>query len=372
MKKNKAYKFRLYPNSEQCDFLLKTFGCTRLIWNVMLSDKLDWYQCTMSTLKNTPAEYKTKFPFLREVDSLALANVQLQLEQAFRNFWNNPSTGFPKWKSRKNKRNSYRTNYTNGNIKIEDGFLKLPKLGQVKVKQHRLIPEDYKLKSVTVSMTPSGHFYASILYEYEAEMKAVEIKTHVGFDYSMSKLFVNPGNQSPEFPHFYRKAMEHLAKEQRILSHRKKGSHGYEKQRQVVAKLHEKIANQRKDFLHKLSYQIANDYDLVSVENLNMKAMSRTLHFGKSVHDNGWGMFLTMLAYKLADRGKQLIKIDKWYASSQICSYCQAHYDAEKQGRKWRMAIHKWTCSECGTHHYRDQNAAINIDMEGLRTALQS
>ena len=167
---NKAYKFRIYPNAEQQIILTKTFGCVRFIYNQMLSDKIKHYVETKQKLNNTPAQYKSEFPWLKEVDSLALANAQMNLQTAYNNFFRNPKIGFPKFKSKKSNRRSYTTNCVNGNISIDNGFLKLPKVGLVKLKQHRLILSNYKLKSVTISQTPSGKYYASVLFEYENQM----------------------------------------------------------------------------------------------------------------------------------------------------------------------------------------------------------
>jgi len=360
---NKAFKFRIYPNSDQRVLLAKTFGCCRFIYNRMLADKKAYYEETRKDLRTTPAQYKSEFSWLKEVDSLALANAQLNLETAYRNFFNDKSVGFPNFKSKHKGHNSYTTNLVNGNIALGDGSLKLPKLGMVKIKQHRPIPEGYRLKSVTVSHLPSGRYYASILYEYEADIKPVETRNTVGLDFSMSELYVDSNGGDPEYPKPYRLAQEKLAKEQRKLSHRKKGGKNREKQREKVARIHEQAANQRRDFLHKQSRQIANAYDVVCIEDLNMKGMSQALNFGKSVSDNGWGAFTRMLDYKLAEQGKKLIRIDKWFPSSKLCSVCGAVKD------ELPLSERTYRC-DCGYVCDRDVNAAINIKNEGLRLLL--
>jgi len=233
------------------------------------------------------------------------------------------------------------------------------------VKQHRSVPDDYKLKSVTVSQTPSGKYYASILFEYENQAQKQKPKTFLGLDYSMHALYKDSNGNEPSYPRYYRQAEKKLAKEQRKLSKMQKGGNNRNKQRLKVAKLHEKVANQRKDFLHKQSRQIANAYDCVCIESLDMKAMSQSLHFGKSISDNGWGMFTTFLKYKLEDMGKQLVKVDKWFASSQTCHVCGYKNTVTKN-----MNIRAWDCPNCGTHHDRDENAAINIRDEGMRLVL--
>ena len=362
---NKAYKFRIYPNTEQQIILAKTFGCVRFIYNQMLSDKINHYEETKQKLNNTPAQYKSKFPWLKEVDSLALANAQMNLQTAYNNFFRNTKIGFPKFKSKKSNRRSYTTNCVNGNISIDNGFLKLPKVGLVKLKQHRLILSNYKLKSVTISQTPSGKYYASVLFEYENQIQEQELHDFLGLDFSMHGLYKDSNGNEPAYPRYYRQAEERLKREQRKLSLMQKGSKNRSKQRIKVANLHEKVANQRKDFLHKQSRQIVNAYDCVCIENLDMKAMSQSLNFGKSVADDGWGMFVTFLKYKLEETGKRLVKVNKFFASSQICNVCGYKNTATKN-----LSIRAWDCPECGAHHDRDINAAINIRNEGMRLVL--
>ena len=362
---NKAYKFRIYPNAEQQIILAKTFGCVRFIYNQMLSDKINYYEETKQKLNNTPAQYKSKFPWLKEVDSLALANAQMNLQTAYNSFFRNTKIGFPKFKSKKSNRRSYTTNCVNGNISIDNGFLKLPKVGLVKLKQHRLILSNYKLKSVTISQTPSGKYYASVLFEYENQIQEQELHDFLGLDFSMHGLYKDSNGNEPAYPEYYRQAEERLKREQRKLSLMQKGSKNRSKQRIKVANLHEKVANQRKDFLHKQSRQIVNAYDCVCIENLDMKAMSQSLNFGKSVTDDGWGMFVTFLKYKLEETGKRLVKVNKFFASSQICNVCGYKNTAVKN-----LSIRAWDCPECGTHHNRDINAAINIRNEGMRLVL--
>ena len=344
---------------------VKTFGCVRFIYNRMLADKIKYYEETQQKLNNTPAQYKKEFEWLKEVDSLALANAQMNLQTAYNNFFRFPKVGFPRFKSKKSNHRSYTTNCVNENIKLENGYITLPKVGKVKIKQHRQIPSDYKLKSVTVSQTPSGKYYISILFEYEKQVQQAKTQTFLGLDYSMHELYIDSNGNEPCYPRYYRQAEKKLASEQRKLSKMQKGSKNRENQRIRVARLHEKIANQRKDFLHKQSRQIANAYDCVCIENLNMQSMSQSLNFGKSVADNGWGMFVVFLKYKLEEIGKQLIKIDKFFASSQICSVCGYQNHDTKD-----LSVREWICPCCQTHHNRDVNAAINIKNEGMRIVL--
>jgi len=363
---NKAYKFRLYPTKEQEQLLAKTFGCVRFVYNKMLAERKEIYEKFKNdkeALKKqkfpTPAKYKKVFVWLKEVDSLALANAQLNLQKAYQNFFSGRAE-FPKFKSRKT-RQSYTTNVVNGNIMLLDGYIKLPKLKFVKIKQHREIPAGYRIKSCTISKTKTGKYYISILTEYEKDIQPVKIQKVVGLDFSMDGLYVeSEQGKKANYPRFYRQTLDKLAKEQRILSRRKKGSNRWHKQRLKVAKLHERITNQRKDFLHKVSYQLAKRYDCVVIEDLNMRGMSQTLNFGKSVADNAWGMFTTFLQYKLEEQGKKFIKIDKWFPSSKTCSCCgQVKESISLSERTFR-------CS-CGFVNDRDVNAAINIKNEGMR-----
>ena len=360
-----AYFFRIYPTDKQKELFVKTFGCARSIYNKMLADKIEHYKQTKKMLKNTPAQYKKKFPYFKEVDSLALANAQFHLEGAFSNFFQNPKFGFPNFKSKKNSRRSYTTNIVNNNIELKNGKLKLPKAGLVRVKQHREVPEGYILKAVTVSQKGSGKFYASILFEYEEEITNKEPKSFLGMDYSMKDLYVDSEGNKGEYERFYRKSEQKLKKEQRKLSLMKKGSKNRAKQRIKVAKVHEKIANRRKDFMQKKSRQIANVYDCVCIENLDMKAMSKSLNFGKSVHDNAFGSFIEMLSYKLKRQGKYLVEVDKFYPSSQLCSVCGYQ---NKETRD--LSLREWICPHCGTKHDRDINAAVNLLKEGKRLLL--
>jgi len=363
---NKAYKFRLYPNKEQEEIFQKTFGCVRFIYNKMLADKIKYYEENKVNLNNTPAQYKSEFEWLKEVDSMALCNAQTNLRMAYNNFFRDKSVGFPKFKSKHKNIKSYTTYNQGRNIRIERKHIKLPKIGLVRVKQHRQIPNDQKIKSCTISQTPSGKYYVSILVEYEFEVPNVKLdpKNSIGLDMDMKNLFTdNQGNRA-KYPRYYRQMQDKLAKEQRKLSHCKSGSNNRNKQRIKVARIYEKISNQRKDFLHKLSNQIVNNYDIVCIEDLDIKSIAQYFHLGKSVVDNGWGMFTIFLKYKLADKRKRLIKIDKWYPSSKTCNVCG------NINKELTLSDREWDCKECGTHHDRDWNAAINIRNEGLRLLL--
>ena len=226
---NKAYKFRLYPNKEQEIMFAKTFGCVRFIYNKMLADKIEFYKETKQKLNNTPAQYKKEFEWLKEVDSLALANAQMNLQTAYNNFFRTPKVGFPKFKSKKRNKNSYTTNNQNGTVAIVDGKIKLPKIGLVKMKQHRLIPDEQKIKSVTITRTPSGKYYVSILVEYEQYIPDVQLDKNkaLGLDYASHSFYVDSQGREADYPKFYRNAQNILTKEQRKLSHMKYGRQKY-------------------------------------------------------------------------------------------------------------------------------------------------
>ena len=355
-KPRKAYKFRIYPTKEQKILFAKTFGCARFIYNQMLSD------INEKKPLRTPAQYKLEYEWLKEVDSLALCNAQLHLFQAFQNHKDKPKHyGRPRFKSRKN-RQSYSTNNQNGSVRIENGKIKLPKVGYVKIVQHREIEENSTIKTVTISKTSSNEYYVSILVEYENQVLKIIPKTFVGLDYSMHALYVSSDGEKAKYPQFYRKSEKKLARMQRWLSRKVKGSHNHEKWRQRLSKQHGHVANQRLDFLHKDTFRLINKYDCICVEDLNMKAMSKGLKFGKSVHDNGWGMFVEMLKYKCEWFGKTFVKIDKFEPTSQKC-HCCGYKNVETKD----LSVREWHCPKCGAEHDRDVNAAINIREAGKK-----
>lgn len=369
---NTAIKYRLYPTTEQCIMFAKTFGCCRKVYNLMLNDKIKSYQSTGKFATVTPAKYKKEYPFLKEVDSLALANAQMNLQSAFRNCFDKSRkkrNNFPKFKSSKHSRKAYTTNNQNGTVAIVDKGIKLPKIGKVKAVIHRVPDTAWKLKSVTISQESDGKYYAAVLFEFEQNIVPVtSLDNAIGLDYASDGLYVDDKGDVGTNHKYYRESHSKLAKEQRRLS-RKKGSkkneprsHNYLKQLQKVNKIHRHIANQRLDNLHKISTEIANRYDVVCVESLNMKAMSnKGFGNGKATTDNGYGLFLGLLEYKLANRGKHLVKVDKWFPSSQVCHRCGARHPKMKD-----LRIRTFAC-ECGITIGRDLNAAINIKKEGLR-----
>lgn len=370
MKKYKAIKYRIYPNKEQQSLIFKTFGCSRFVYNYMLERSIEAHEngeslCTRNDFSYLLTSLKKEFLWLKEVDSRALRSANDNLAAAFSNFFKR-NNNFPKFHKKKLS-GSYTTKYVNGNIALLDKGIKLPKLGKVRASLHRMPKKDWKLKSATVSQSSDGKFYASVLFEYESDINyQVNLNNAIGLDYVSNGLFVDSNGRRGTNHKFYRKAQKKLAKEQRKLS-RMKGSkknepksNNYIKQLRKVNKIHRHIANQRLDNLHKMSTEIANQYDVVCVESLNMRSMAnKGFGNGKATMDNGYGMFLNMLEYKLSDRGKYFVKVDKFYSSSQLCSCCGSR-------KKLELSERKYICT-CGLEIDRDLNAAINIKNEGLK-----
>ena len=367
----KAIKVRIYPNKEQTILLYKTFGCCRKLYNTFLDLKQQKLPCpTESELKNT-------FEYMKEVDSIALQQSRMRLKVAYDNFFKSlsgkrkgPKVNVPKFKSRKNGKQTYKTINVNKNILIDfdSKFVKLPKIGWVKFKDNRVFHA--QIRSVTVSRDPSHRFYVSILIDKIIKNKMVPdqaFKKVIGLDMSLPNLAVYDTGNKVNYPKYFRKYEGKLAWEQRKLSRKQKGSktqkssNSYQKQKIKTAKVHAKTADSRKDFLQKLSTQITNEYDIICTETLNMKDMAQSLKLGKSVNDVGWGQFVHMLEYKSLWKGKYLVKVSKFFPSSKRCSVCSY------KNKGLTLSERTWVCPRCGTEHDRDINAANNIRDEGIR-----
>ena len=365
---NIAYKFLIHPlDIHKEDYFPRWFGCKRFLWNRMLSDESEFYKVMGTSLNNEVTDYKDDYPFLKEVDSLILANAKLDLKRSFANFLAGRSH-YPCLK-KKSSRQSFTTNIASAgakNLSYDENthLLKLPKIKEcVPVVQHRKIQSGGILKSATISLEPDGRYYVSLLYEYPETNKcnSIDETKAVGLDMSMEHFCVDSNGDHEELPCFYRKTEAILAREQARLSHMKRGSRNYNKQKHRIARLHAKTKHQRADFLNKLSYNLVQKYDIICIEDLGMKAMSRALNFGKSVHDLGWGMFVRMLEYKCIRYGKVLIKVDRFYPSSKTCHRCgHIHKDLKLSDRLF-------ICPECRSFIDRDWQAAMNILDEGLR-----
>ena len=372
----RTYRFRLYPDESQKELIEKTLGCSRQVYNDFLSMCIESYNGDNNfhinkydLIKLLP-EYKETFPYLKEVDSVALQQTVIHLYDAYMNFFRH-NAEFPKFKKKKNDY-GYTTMNINNSIRVGGNEIQIPKIGRVKFVYHRKLPESFKYSTVSVSRI-GKFYYVSLIGEeeyqdYEEYSKDSLLLTNsIGLDFSLANLFVSDSKAKSEMPKFYEKLLSKLVKEQRKLSHMIKGSNNYKEQLLRIANLHERIANQRKDFLHKTSRYIANKYDYVFVEDLDLKSISERkeeMKLGIFVNDLAFGKFLNQLKYKLEWLNKKLVKVDKFFPSSQLCSECGY--------RKTDLLLKtkSWICPNCGVKHNRDHNAAVNIKKEGMRMIL--
>ena len=367
----KGYKYRIYPTNEQKELINKTFGCSRFIYNHFLAMKIELYKTDQKSLSYNKCselltELKKEKEWLKEPDKFALQNSIKDLDTAYQNFFRehkkgNTNQGFPKFKSKKNNYKSYRTNFTNNNIEVdfEKSQIKLPKLKWIKCKLHRKFTGN--IISATISQVPSGKYYVSFNVECEHE-ELPETEKFIGLDLGISDLLITSNGETFENNKLTYKYEKKLAKLQRQLAKKEKGSKNFNKQRIKVAKLHEKITNIRMDNLHKISSQIVKENQFIFSEDLNIKGMVKNPNLSKSIHDVSWSELTRQIQYKSEWNNRTYHKVDRFYASSQICSNCNY-----KNNKTKNLSIRQWTCPECGTNHNRDINASINILNQGLK-----
>ncbi|MBD1893038.1 RNA-guided endonuclease TnpB family protein [Coleofasciculus sp. FACHB-SPT9] len=362
---HKAVQVRLYPTKEQEILLAQTFGCSRWWWNYALNKSIETYKETGKGLGR--AALNAFLPTLKKAEDTAwlaecysqvLQATTLNLTTAYKNFFEKRA-GFPKFKSKHGKQS---VQYPQ-NVKIVDGNIKLPgNIGIVKAKIHRQI--EGRIKTVTVSKTPSGKYFASILTEVAGEKPPTAEGKIYGVDLGLKHFaIVTDGEKVSKYdnPKHLAKHEKNLKRKQQKLARKQKGSNSRHKYRKVVAKVYERITNSQQDFLHKLSHKLVSDSQAVIVEDLHVKGMVRNHKLAKAISDVGWGTFTNFLAYKLERKGGKLIEIDRWFPSSKLCSNCF------NQIGEMSLEVREWTCPHCNTHHDRDGNAAINIRAEGIR-----
>jgi len=361
-----AFKYRIYPNEQQIELIQKTFGCCRFVYNQLLSYKIGKYKEDKITISKIDCNnycnhvLKKEYLWLKKVDKWALTNSIYNMDSAYQKFFKEYA-GFPRFKSKRDNRKSYKTNFANNNIDVSfDGNkIKLPKLKWVKAKIHREFIG--QIKSATISQVPSGKYFVSILVETEY-IPMESTGTIVGIDLGIKDLLITSDGDKFDNQKLTKKYENKIIKEQRKLSHKQKGSKNWSKQRIKVARVHEKITNTRKDYLHKISHKLVSENQVIVSENLAVSNMLKNHNLAKAISDCGWYELTRQLQYKSDWNNRQYIKIGRFVKSSQPCNICGYINPDTKD-----LSVREWNCPQCGTHHDRDINAAINIRNEGMR-----
>lgn len=361
MQQLKAFKFKLDPSKEQCILLNKTFGCVRFVWNQLVNDfnnhsaSTESIKLTEKTLKDDP-----QYPWLNEVSAASLQQKRRDFDETKHQFFNKQrkkKLGRPKFK-RKGFKESYRLPNQKFHLDQEESKIRLEKIGYVSIILDRVIPSNTIFKSVTISKDNVGHYYASILVQINIDLKPLTGR-QVGIDLGLKDLLILSDGQVIDNPKFFRKNQTELKKAQQHLSRKQKDSKRRKIQKFKTAKIHKTIKNQRSNFLHEVSTALVNNYDLIVLEDLNVAGMTKNRKLAKTIQDSSWSSLVSMIEYKAAWYGKTIIKVDRFYPSSKICSCCGFKLDILP------LSIRKWTCPTCCTIHHRDLNAAKNILQQG-------